>query len=246
MRLLLTILFILELGTVLGQPVDMFRFPVVKKEGLTIESFIPDRWLLVEFASGDLNNDHKMDMAIVIESKDSLQTFTHLDWLGEQFFEVNRSEKYKRRILLIVFKDSLSDKFNLLEQDNSIMLDQKSIKTYNIIEHIKIDNGLLKICRAGNAYDSVRDFNSVFSFQYQQGEFLFVTYNEHYTNRFSPAFEDYKFDFILQKWGATKGNMHEGQEPATVWKSMNNIELRTIKTFKGTYMSDFMNKCGYR
>ena len=83
-------------------------------------NFIPDRWTLLDSTSGDLNGDNRDDIAFVIESKDSLTTFTHQEQQGEVFVEVNKSETPNSRNLSSMCLDTkkCSD-LSLLLSNNS-------------------------------------------------------------------------------------------------------------------------------
>jgi hypothetical protein len=223
MRTLLTILIIFILGLVQGQPVNLFAFPLIKNKGQTISSFIPDRWTLLDSTSGDLNGDNRIDIAFVIESKDSLTTFTHQEQQGEVFVEVNKSEKYLRRILLIILKDSLADNFNLIEQNNTIILCHEDRTKVDPFEDIKIENRILKIFYVAKSIDNSNGSASTYSFRYQDGEFLLIEAERQLYSEFPPMLEVNKFDFINKKWSVSKGDPDKGQKPKTFWKDLNNL-----------------------
>src|SRR5687768_5784191 len=69
MRQLLTIILLLNFGLAFGQD---FSFPRIDTYGKTIVDFIPQGWILLDSAAGDLNNDQFNDIAFVIQHKDSV------------------------------------------------------------------------------------------------------------------------------------------------------------------------------
>lgn len=231
MRSILIIILILKLSVVLGQPTDLFSFPEIIKEGPTIMDFVPNRWTLLDSTSGDLNGDNRIDVAIVVQSKDSLETFTHGEYLGEEYVIVNRSEKYQRRILLILFKDSLTNKFNLIEQSNTIILCHKDIKWEDRFKEIKIENGLLRIHYGSSTYGNDLYFSAHYFFKYQKAEFLLT--RAYLDKVVTPNIQiTHSFDFITKKWIKTQGVINSGQGHKETLKDLNNIENKTLKTFE--------------
>jgi len=226
MRHLITIVFTLKLGLVFGQASDIFAFPEIIKEGQTITDFVPDRWTILHSTVGDLNNDNRMDMAIVLQSKDSLETNYFIEYEGEM--RVNKLEKkrYKRRILLILFKDSLTNKFDLIEQSNTIILCHENSKSEDPFKEIKIDNGLLKILYG---YYSINNSYQYF-FKYKNGEFILTRAYWHLGE--SNVRETNNFDFETKIWLKTVSDLKTGKIYKEASKDLNSIPIQTLKTFK--------------
>jgi hypothetical protein len=235
MRPLLTILFFLKLGIGLGQSVNYFVPPEIIKVGKTMTSFVPCGWTIVDSTMGDLNDDHKLDIAFVIKSKDSLITYSFNEFEGEQ--RVNRSytEKYPRSILIIAFSNSTNDSLNLIEQSNSMIHARIGLNT-----KIEIENNLLKIEYHSSSSDYNHSSNSIYYFSYQNKQFLL--------NKFDSFTQDYEWteicviDFICKIFVLTKGNVNKEKsatalknnvgKPATVWKQIEDIEPKTMKEFE--------------
>lgn len=236
MRALLIIAIFFNLATTQGQPVDLFEFPTILKSGKTISSFIPDGWTLLDSTSGDLNGDNRVDFAFVIQSKDSLTTFTHLEQQGEVYVEVNKTEKSPRRILLITFRDSLSENFNLIEQNNTIILSRRERGKADPFEDIKIEHQLLKIFYLAINYDILSGSASTYFFRYQNSDFMLVEADRQMWREFPTRVGTYKFDFINQIWSASYGDPNQGHKPKTIFKNLDKIQIQTIRTFKRPYM----------
>ena len=235
MRPILTILLFLKLGLVLGQPVNYFVPPEIIKVGKTMSSFVPDGWTIVDSTKGDLNGDHKLDVAFVIKSKDSLITYSFNEFEGEQ--RVNRmyTEKYPRSILIIAFSNTTKDSLNLIEQSNSMIHARIGLNT-----KIEIENNLLKIeyNSSGSAYDHSSNYNYYFS--YQNKQFLLNKFD-----RFTQEYEWTEFcviDFVSKIFVLTKGKVNLEKpatiwknnlgKPATIWKNIDDIEPKTMKEFR--------------
>ncbi|MDN3677318.1 hypothetical protein QWY90_08315 [Flavobacterium paronense] len=224
MRPILTIVLFLKLGLVLGQPVNYFVPPEILKVGKTMSSFVPNGWTIVDSTKGDLNGDHNLDIAFVIESKDSLITYSFSEFEGEQ--RVNRmyTEKYPRSILIIAFSNSTKDSLNLIEQSNSMIHARIGLNT-----KIEIENNLLKIEYNSSSSAYNHSSNSNYYFSYQNKQFLL--------NKFDSFRQDYEWtenciiDFISKIFVLTKGKVNAGK-PATVWKNIDDIEPKTMTEFK--------------
>ena len=230
MKALLIILFFLKICLVFGQPVDLFVWPEIQKKGKTIKSFIPDQWKLIDSTSGDMNEDHKMDIAFVIESRDSLITFTHTSQLGEEIVVVDRKEKYPRRILAILFKDSLTDTFKLIEQSNTVILNHEDIQMNDPFQEIKIEKGLLRISYDDRVTNHINDNVYQYFFTYQGGTFLLT--NVYWDIMNSSLQNTHSFDFVNKKWIRTEGIINSGQEHKKVYIDLYNVEIQTLKSFK--------------
>lgn len=224
MRPLLTILLFVKLGLVLGQPVNVFAFPQIVKEGQTMTSFVPDGWTIIDSATGDLNGDNEMDIAFVIKSKDSLITYRFIEFEGEMKVDRMEIEKYPRRILIIAFKDPQKGHLNLIEQSNSMIIGANT--------KIEIKNSLLKIEYCSSNLDSSYSSNSKYYFNYQN-EQLFLTKVVKFTLD-GLWTENCVLDFISKKMELTKGKVHVG-DPSTIQKSLDNIQPKTMKEFKAPF-----------
>ena len=188
-------------------------------------SFVPVGWTIVDSTKGDLNGDTELDMAFVIKSKDSLITYSFNEFEGEQ--RVNRMEiqKYPRTILIIVVKDPINESFNLIEQSNSIIIGSNT--------KIEIDKSDLKI--EYNLFDEGQNFrgNHKYYFSYKNKQLLLTSADGFKTDGL--WITHYVFDFIGQKWGLTRSKVNVG-DPATIWKSLDNIEPKSMKEFERPFI----------
>ncbi len=226
MRHLITIVCILKLGLVFGQQSNFFAFPEIIKEGQTITDFVPDRWEILDSTVGDLNNDNRMDMAIVLQSKDSLETLYFFEYAGEMKVNECINKRYKRRILFILFKDSLTDTFDLIEQSNTIILCHENSKSEDPFKEIKIDNNLLKILYG---HYSINNSYQYF-FKYKNGEFILARAYWHLGA--SNVRQTHNFDFETKIWLKTVSDLKTGIIYEEGSKDLNNIPIQTLKTFE--------------
>jgi hypothetical protein len=124
--------------------------------------------------------------------------------------------------LLVAFKDSKKDNFNLIEQNNSIIFGPNT--------KIEIDNTLLKI--EYNSYDErqVLRGNTKYYFSYTDKQLLLTSVDGFRTDGLWT--NHYFFDFVRQKWGLAEGKMDIEKLPVTEWKTLDNIQLKTMVEFR--------------
>jgi hypothetical protein len=231
MRPIITILLFLKLGLVIGQPVNYFvpsginLFPPeIIKVGKTISRFVPYGWTIVDSTIGDLNGDHKLDIAFVIKSKDSIKTYSFNEFEGEERVNRIKEEKYPRNILIVAFCDSTKDCFNLIEQSYSMIPSINGLNT-----KIEIENNLLKI--EISSINSDYNYSSIsnYYFSYQNEQLLLTKFNR---NKLEKIWTEYcVIDFIGKKMGLAKGKVNV-EKPDTIWINIENIIPRTMKVFK--------------
>ena len=73
---------------------EKFVFPIISKRGNTLNDFVPSKWKIRDTVSCDFNKDNYKDLAIVIETIDSVKT-------PDSCFS---REPHYAKMLLIVFK----------------------------------------------------------------------------------------------------------------------------------------------
>ncbi|HRG59872.1 MAG TPA: hypothetical protein PK323_13025 [Bacteroidia bacterium] len=220
MKQVCCLLLILNFALVLAQSVELFAFPKIVIEGQTRQNFIPSGWTLVDSALGDLNKDHEMDMAFIIKSNDSLTTYTVKEQQGEAFVEVNRKEKYPRRILIVILKQPHKNSYRLINQSNSMIVGQNT--------KIEIVNHALKIEYNTSMHESTFSISSNYYFSYQNEQLWLSKFD-----RLSISGEQTEYcviDFINKKMESTKG------KAASAWKKLDTIQLKTMEEFKQPFV----------
>jgi hypothetical protein len=227
MRQLITIAFIVKLGLVFGQSNDLFSYPEIIREGLTITDFVPDKWTILDSTYGDLNGDKTMDIAIVLQSEDSLKTIGFTEFSGELRVNQHWMINYKRRILLILFKDSLTNKYSLIEQNKTIISCQQESTLEDPFKKIKIENGYLDMRHIvqvpfGNSYQ--------YFFKYRNGEFILERVYENKEN-FNMR-DTHNFDYEAKSWSKIRYDFNTGkiynEQPSG---ERNEKNIKTIKDF---------------
>lgn len=218
MRPSLTFILTLFFGLSYGQE---FSYPSLNKSGQRIGDFVPRGWTILDSSIGDLNTDYIDDAVIILQHKDSV-TLINSD--GD-------TTQTQPRILLILFKNTVSNRFELTEQSNSFVLKHDKSTMDDPYREITIDNGVLSITfnlfyNLGSWYVTT----ATYKFRYQRGHFTLIGADNFSFHRATHDYEKYSYNFITKKRSLTKGNDNTGKEKTT-WGKVNIEELKTLKTF---------------
>lgn len=214
MRQILTILFILIFGCVFGQN---FSYPSIHSEGKDFESFILNGWMLLDSVQGDLNKDSYKDVVLVIQHKDSVKLE------GNSFLT-------QPRMMLILFYNNATNRYKLLEQNKTVILnynDPYMIDSYNAIS---ISNkGVLKIEFSFFAIMGTYSSScSSYKFRYQNNEFTLIGADYSSMYRGSGEFEETSYNFLTKKMKKTTGNFERDKKNVVLeefsHKRIKNIE----------------------
>jgi len=198
-----------------------FSYPSINKKGQQIKDFIPAGWVILDSASGDLNNDHLNDISIILQHKDSLTLIN-----AEEDTVITQP-----RILIILLKTNSGNSFQLTEQSNSFILEHDNSAMDDPFLELTIINGILEIrfhlfYNIGGWYTS----GTSYKFRYQEGEFALIGADHFSIHRATLDFVEYSFNFLTKKRSLTKGNDNTGKKKTT-WKSLNIYPLKSLKTF---------------
>jgi hypothetical protein len=224
MRSFLLIVFVFSFATIKAQN---FSYLIINKEGNSIKDFIPKGWKVLDSAKGDLNNDKKDDLALVLQNKDSITLLEkdddsiHIDTFITQ-----------PRILAIFFYNMSSGKYNLTEQSNSFILNHDKPNMEDPYKSIQIENGVLQI------KFEIFDYNAslfmtdlTFKFGYRDNDFKLIGAENYNVDRGTSDYENASFNFLTNKWSMTKGNVLKEVPVKTEWHTLDSKELKTFRTF---------------
>ena len=219
MRLYLIFIFTLFFGFSYGQ---RFSYPTINKGGQRISDFAPAGWTILDSIKGDLSNDYIDDAVIILQTKDSV---TLVNAEGD-------TTQTQPRILLVLFKNSISNKFELIEQSNSFILKHDNSAMDEPYQSLAINKEVLEITfnisyNMGSWYVT----NATYKFRYQHGQFVLIGANNSTFHRATNDYENYSYNFITKKRSLTKGNDNNGIEKTT-WKTIKISTLKTLKTFR--------------
>lgn len=207
-----------------------FVYPTIIKEGLKVKEFIPYGWKIRDSVSGDLNNDRTNDIAVILQYKDTV-TILNPDEYDPDTIHI------QPRILLILFLDKRTHKFQFVEQNNTFILrnDDPTLLD-DPYQSITITKGVLSVeFQLSYGIGSWNITHSSYSFRYQNNDFVLVSAYKNMFNRATHNYENYSFDFLQKQWKLTKGNDDTDQLPETETLHLDVNELKTLKTLKAPY-----------
>jgi|LakMenEpi03Aug12_release.lakeMendotaPanAssembly.Ray.scaffolds.fasta_scaffold400303_1 hypothetical protein len=198
-----------------------FSYPSIQSQGITIADFIPVNWTLLDSATGDLNKDGIEDAVIILQYKDSITL-------------VNRYEDSvltQPRILLILFKNTSKNNYDLIKQNNSFVLNHDNSAMDDPYQGISVYKGIIKIefhlfYNMGSWYMT----NCNYKFRFDGNTFLLIGADLSTIHRATLDYEDYSYNFLTKKRIYSKGNDQKGTRKTTV-KSVTNAKTMTIDNF---------------
>lgn len=211
---ILTLLFVVSYG-------QNFSYPTIVKSGRIISDFVPNGWKILDSVKDDLNKDYIDDAVIILQHKDSV-TIVNAD--GDATLT-------QPRILLILFKNTGLNKFELIEQSNTFILRHDNPVMDDPYQALAIKKGVLEI--SFNIFYNIGSWyvtNSTYKFRYQQGQFVLIGADNSSFHRATHDYENYSYNFLAGKRSLTKGNDNNGKE-RTTWKTVKILPLKTLKTF---------------
>jgi hypothetical protein len=138
-KLLLILIILLNRGAAFGQDFTFpaeFDYPQLEKYGQKVEDFVPKNWKIISKANGDLNGDKIADSAIVIKGSDA-KFLNKNDGLGNPEYDTNP------RMLIVLFKNAVENRYEVAEQSNSFILIPDSPTMTEPFKSVKIKNGVL-------------------------------------------------------------------------------------------------------
>jgi hypothetical protein len=222
MKLLLTTLSIIISSSVFGQD---FEFPTIDQYGKDISSFIPLGWTLLDSTRGDLNNDNLTDIALVIQHKDSVS-------ITKKEFEYEDTVLTQPRILIIAFYNSTTKRYELIEQNNTFILNHDIPNREDPYHDISINTGILKI--DFHIFMNMGGWGmseNTYKFRYQGNDFVLIGADYYYAKRNTGETENRSYNFLTKKVKIEKGNLSSDKQNVK-WRKFELPTLKTLKTFK--------------
>ena len=186
-----------------------------------ISDFIPTGWKILDSVKDDLNKDYIDDAAIILQHRDSV-TIVNAD--GDTTLT-------QPRILLILFKNTVSNKFELTEQSNTFILKHDNPAMDDPYQGLAINKGVLEI--SFNLFYNMGSWyitNAIYKFRYQEEQFVLIGVDNSSFHRATHDYENFSYNFLTKKRTLTKGNDNDGKEKTT-WKALKIVTLKTLKTF---------------
>ncbi|RYE51312.1 MAG: hypothetical protein EOP48_18415 [Sphingobacteriales bacterium] len=149
------LLFILLLIYSIHLSAQDFAYPKIPLASQTLTGFIPKNWILKDSAAGDLNGDNCLDIALVIEYKDTIRE-------RRPDGEVNTGSP---RVLLVLFKDAKTGQYKLFLQNNTFIIRYgEGGMDPEAYGEVSISKGILEV------FISFLRGNASYKFRFQNGD----------------------------------------------------------------------------
>lgn len=157
-------------------------------------------WKLLEKVSGDLNKDNLDDMAIILESIDSIP---------EKRCSHCKLVKKKPRIILVLFNLDGTQRVKVQNNEFIARGDEGGMSTY-IEPQLSIKNGLLSI------YYQFTRSNQSYTFRYKNNRMEIVRAESRGVHSAIGNYENDKFDFINGTLTSETGNISEQESESKI------------------------------
>ncbi|WP_183575782.1 hypothetical protein HDF18_17845 [Mucilaginibacter sp. X5P1] len=156
-----------------------FIFPVLSKNGKTLDAFVPQGWSVIDSVSGDLNKDSVADEVMILEYQDSIRV---------------KNECNHPRVLLIAFRNG--DHWELKLQHNTLierkeLLDDNSSYEDDPYESMEISKGVLRIHFSWS--DRGAGTKIQYVIRYQSNDFYLIGATKESGYRSSTSISDFNF-----------------------------------------------------
>jgi hypothetical protein len=218
---LLAVLFSSQ--TTFGQS---FVFPKLIVQSSSIASIIPKNWKAIDTAYGDLNNDKKEDLVLVLEYN---QPIDEVRAYGDADTEIIR-EFQKPRVLAIYFKNARYQYVFGLQNNNFILRSEEGGAYGEPYQQVTIvDNRLILDFMGGSSWR----WQLNYQFKYENKEWLMVKATNSSWDATSGEMNNKEYNFVSKKLIQTTGNRFDSHVKEKVSeKNLNITQLRTFNTFK--------------
>jgi hypothetical protein len=196
--------------------------------GDSINSFIPENCRVIQIIEGDLNKDKINDVAIVFQ--DTNPSKIELIKSGETIIDTLDSNQ---RTLLVLIKDSLTNKYILKGQTNSFIIHRYSSFMNEPFQKISIKNNTLILdFFLWYSWGSWSQTELQYIFRYQNDKITLVgaEYNE--VHRGTSAGVQRSFNFLTKKMCETKSELDTNGEIRTKKPEWTNFMIKELKTLE--------------
>jgi hypothetical protein len=113
-------------------------YPMVTKSGNKLADFVPPEWTILAKASGGLKDKDSKDTALVLKANKRKYVQKN-SGLGADVVDTNP------RILVVLFKDPVTQQYTLAEQSNHIIPIQTAPTMAEPFKGLSIRDGILKL-----------------------------------------------------------------------------------------------------
>lgn len=204
-----------------------FIFPELSKQGKSIKDLIPSRWVVIDSVQGDLNQDKKDDLALIIEF--------HAAVKEKRAYGDNKTdlitELQKPRILAVYFKNKNSAGYTLSLQNNDFILrsDEGGVLGDPLQPMTISANKIQLNFQGGGNWRWLLNY----TFVYQNRDWYLTEANNLSTHKVTGEMSRKNYNFITKKVHLTESNaFSRSTTEQSSQRDLKMEQLRTFKTFK--------------
>ena len=189
----------------------------------SIDSFIPENWVLIDSANGDLNKDNSDDVAIVVRNTDKKNII------------LNDGDSINKNpySLIILFKDKKSNSYKFITKNDKFIPCDIAPPAFSPFNNISIVKNNLKIEFTSGVVGLYHSTDN-YLFRYQDNDFALIGTEISSTVNADDKTIDYSINFLTKKYSITENGKTE-------WKT---FELKSLKTLTTLSEVDTWNFIG--
>ncbi len=186
MKLLIFFILLLASKTTFAQK---FSFPKLTVESSNPMSNLPEKWNVIDSASGDLNKDNQQDLAFILEYQTAVE-----EQRAYGNYEIELIKEVQKPRLLVIYFKVKNSKYQLALQNNDFILrSEEGGKMGEPLKSMSIaDNKLSLSFEGGNDWRWKLNYD----FEYQLKVWALVNANNVYYHKDSGEMVDKQYDFV--------------------------------------------------
>ena len=189
-----------------------------------LNTLIPDDWVLLDSASGDLNQDGLLDFVFAMQGTDP-NYISQNEGFGESILDENP------RVMAIYFGNHsgsfeevlVSDQFIIRATDPTMA---EPFHGFDINSRGILDINFGFWSSAGTWFSS----NSTHRFRYENNEFVLIGFDSNEFHRGSGEFTSYSINFLTGKMKVTEGSLADEGNETIKWKDFNSFSPKTLRS----------------
>jgi len=220
-------LFFLFLLSAQVAQAQTFFYPKLLKQGKDLQALTPANWKVIGSATGDLNHDQTVDLALILEYN---LPISETRAYGDNETELIK-EFQKPRILAVYFKSEQGNKYTIALQNNNFILRANEGGVLGEpFKEVAIANNQLSLQFEGG---SDWRWKLHYDFTFKLNDWFLTKAKNTYYNVSTGEVVIKNYDFETRKMKQTKGNMFAIDEPNAETEDVLFFQnLRTFNTFK--------------
>lgn len=204
-------------------------YPPVRKEASKCEDFVPQNWEIMGKATGDLNKDGAPDCVLVVKGKNA-KFLNKNEGLGAEVYDTNP------RMLIILFKNSEKNLYELAKQSNSFIVIPDSPTMSEPFQEVAVKNGVLQLSfEQWSSAGSWAMAQMSYKFRFQSGEFVLIGADKTESMRNTGEMETRSYNFLTRKVRIENANFSSDKKGKIKWRAFKVEKLKTFDTYKAPF-----------